>query len=115
MEDEKTAELKNKIAELKQRLNQLYAQYFSDAREGKVFETEFSLYLKASEVARREKNNAVIEVIDDGGGIDPEIEINNDIHSDYHHHLSLLSPFHPEWSDSCLFNLFSKYFYNGDT
>ncbi len=56
MEDEKTAELKNKIAELKQRLNQLYAQYFSDAREGKVFETEFSLYLKASEVARREKN-----------------------------------------------------------
>lgn len=56
MDDEKTAELKNKISELKHRLNQMYAQYFSDTREGKVFETEFSLYVKASEHARREKS-----------------------------------------------------------
>jgi hypothetical protein len=56
MENEKTDELKNKISELKHRLNQMYAQYFSDTREGRVFETEFSLYVKASEHARREKS-----------------------------------------------------------
>jgi hypothetical protein len=60
MEDEKTTELKNKISELKQRLNQLYAQYFSDTREGKVFDTEFSLYVKASEYARREKSEQLM-------------------------------------------------------
>ena len=59
MEDEKTTELKNKISELKQRLNQLYAQYYSDTREGKVFETEFALYVNASEQARREKREHV--------------------------------------------------------
>jgi hypothetical protein len=56
MEEEKTTELKNKITELKQRLNQMYAQYFSDTREGKAFETEFSLYVEACEHARREKS-----------------------------------------------------------
>jgi hypothetical protein len=56
MEDEKTIELKNKISELKHRLNQMYAQYFSDTREGRTFETEFSLYVKASEYARRERS-----------------------------------------------------------
>jgi hypothetical protein len=56
MEDEKSGELKNKISELKHRLNQMYAQYFSDTREGRVFETEFSLYIKASEHARHEKS-----------------------------------------------------------
>lgn len=59
MEDEKTDELKNKISELKHRLNQLYAQYFSDTREGRVFESEFSLYMKAAESARREKTQLI--------------------------------------------------------
>lgn len=54
MEDEKTVELKHKVAELKQRLNQMYAQYFSDTSQGRVFENEFSLYLKACENAKKE-------------------------------------------------------------
>ncbi len=53
-ENEQTVELKNKIAELKQRLNQIYAQYFTDTGKSRVFETEFSLYLKACEHARNE-------------------------------------------------------------
>jgi hypothetical protein len=53
-EDEETVDLKNKISELKQRLNQIYAQYFTDTSKSKVFETEFSLYLKACEHARNE-------------------------------------------------------------
>ena len=53
-EDEKTIELKNKISELKQRLTQLYAQYFTDTSKSRVFEAEFSLYLKACENARDE-------------------------------------------------------------
>ena len=53
-EDEKTIELKNKISELKQRLTQLYAQYFTDTSRSRVFEAEFSLYLKACENARNE-------------------------------------------------------------
>jgi hypothetical protein len=53
-ESDQTAELKNKIAELKQRLNQIYAQYFTDTSKSRVFETEFSLYLKACEHARNE-------------------------------------------------------------
>ena len=53
-EDEKTIELKNKISELKQRLTQLYAQYFTDTSKSRVFEAEFSLYLKACENARNE-------------------------------------------------------------
>jgi hypothetical protein len=36
MEDEKTVELKNKISELKQRLNQIYAQYFTDTSKSRV-------------------------------------------------------------------------------
>jgi hypothetical protein len=55
-ESEQTVELKNKVARLKQRLNQIYAQYFTDTSETKVFETEFSLYLKACEHARNEIN-----------------------------------------------------------
>lgn len=54
VEDEKTIELKNKISELKQRLNQIYAQYFTDTSKSRVFETEFSLYLKPCEHARNE-------------------------------------------------------------
>ena len=53
-ENEQTVGLKNKIAELKQRLNQIYAQYFTDTSKSRVFETEFSLYLKACEHARDE-------------------------------------------------------------
>ena len=53
-ENEQTVELKNKVAELKQRLNQIYAQYFTDTSKSRVFETEFSLYLKACEHARNE-------------------------------------------------------------
>lgn len=53
-ENEQTVELKNKISELKQRLNQIYAQYFTDTSKSRVFETEFSLYLKACEHARNE-------------------------------------------------------------
>lgn len=56
MEDDTSDESKNKIAELKHRLNQMYAQYFSDTKEGRVFESEFSLYAQASEHALREKS-----------------------------------------------------------
>jgi hypothetical protein len=54
VEDEKIIELKNKISELKQRLTQIYAQYFTDTSRSRVFETEFSMYLKACETARNE-------------------------------------------------------------
>jgi len=47
-------ELKDKISELKQRLNQIYAHYFADTTKGRVFEAEFSLFLKACENARNE-------------------------------------------------------------
>jgi hypothetical protein len=55
-ESEQTDELKNKVAQLKQRVNQIYAQYFTDTSTGRVFETEFSLYLKACEHARNQIN-----------------------------------------------------------
>jgi hypothetical protein len=58
-ENDQTAELKNKIAELKQRLNQIYAQYFADTSKSRVFETEFSLYLKACEHARNQINESI--------------------------------------------------------
>jgi len=58
-ENEQTVELKNKIAELKQRLNQIYAQYFTDTSKSRVFETEFSLYLKACEHARNQINESL--------------------------------------------------------
>lgn len=57
-ENEQTVELKDKIARLKQRLNQIYAQYFADTSKSRVFETEFSLYLKACEHARNEINES---------------------------------------------------------
>jgi hypothetical protein len=47
--------LKNKIAELKERLNQIYSQSAIDAGKSKAFESEFSLYLKACEPARNER------------------------------------------------------------
>lgn len=52
--NENEEELKTKVSELKRRLNQLYAQYFTDTGRSKVFETEFSLYLKACENPRRQ-------------------------------------------------------------
>ena len=45
-EDENIA-LRNKIAEFKARLNQIYSQAAIDANKSKAFESEFSLYLKA--------------------------------------------------------------------
>lgn len=59
MEDDKSGESKDKLSELKHRLNQMYAQYFSDTKEGRVFESEFSLYAKASEHARREQSQHI--------------------------------------------------------
>ncbi len=53
LEDENVA-LKNKIAELKERLNQIYSQAAIDANKSKSLEGEFSLYLKACEHASKE-------------------------------------------------------------
>jgi hypothetical protein len=53
LEDENIA-LRNKIAELKERLNQIYSQAAIDANKSKAFESEFSLYLKACEHASKE-------------------------------------------------------------
>jgi hypothetical protein len=47
--------LKNKIAELKERITQIYSQSAVDANKRRVFESEFSLYLKACEHARNER------------------------------------------------------------
>ncbi len=49
--------LKNKIAELKERLNQIYSQAAIDANKSKTFEGEFSLYLKACEHANKERTD----------------------------------------------------------
>lgn len=49
--------LKNKIAELKERLNQIYSQAAIDANKSKTFESEFSLYLKACEHANKERTD----------------------------------------------------------
>ncbi|MDH4230497.1 MAG: hypothetical protein OEW04_00525 [Nitrospirota bacterium] len=51
--------LKNKIAELKERLNQIYSQSAVDATRSKAFESEFSLYLKACELARNERTEGM--------------------------------------------------------
>jgi hypothetical protein len=51
--------LKNKIAELKERLNKIYSQSAIDANKSKAFESEFSLYLKACELARDERLNGM--------------------------------------------------------
>ena len=53
LEDENIA-LKNKIAELKERLTQIYSQAAIDANKSKALESEFSLYLKACEHANKE-------------------------------------------------------------
>ncbi len=53
LEDENIA-LRNKIAEFKERVNQIYSQAAIDANKSKAFESEFSLYLKACEHANKE-------------------------------------------------------------
>lgn len=58
LEDENIA-LKNKIADLKQRLSQIYTESFIDVNKSKVFENEFSLYLKACEHARNERGESI--------------------------------------------------------
>ncbi len=55
LEDEsENITLRNKIAGLKERLNQMYSQAATDANKSKAFESEFSLYLKACEHANKE-------------------------------------------------------------
>ena len=49
--------LRNKITELKERLNQIYSQAAIDANKSKAFESEFSLYLKACEHANKERTD----------------------------------------------------------
>jgi hypothetical protein len=56
MEEEGKAEYKSKMTELKQRLDQIRSQSFLDTR---VFESEFSLYLKACESARNERTEGM--------------------------------------------------------
>jgi hypothetical protein len=46
--------LRNKIAGLKERLNQIYSQAAIDANKSKAFESEFALYLRACERADKE-------------------------------------------------------------
>ncbi|MDH5202481.1 MAG: hypothetical protein OEZ33_07975 [Gammaproteobacteria bacterium] len=58
LEEENTA-LKNKIVELKQRLNQIYTESFMNVNKSRVFENEFSLYLKACEHARNERGESI--------------------------------------------------------
>jgi hypothetical protein len=58
LEDEHIA-LKNKITELRERLNQIYSQSALDAHKSKAFEGEFSLYLKASEHAHHERMEGI--------------------------------------------------------
>jgi hypothetical protein len=54
MIEEENIMLKNKIAELKERLNQIYSQSAVDANKSRAFESEFSLYVKSCERARNE-------------------------------------------------------------
>jgi len=55
MDDENTVVLKNKIAEMKERLNQMYSHSFADAGKSKAFDAEFSLFVKSSKAARNER------------------------------------------------------------
>ena len=57
-EDENIA-LKNKIGEMKERLQQIYSQTALDANKSKAFENEFSLYLKGCEHARDERREGI--------------------------------------------------------
>jgi len=59
MEEEGTVGYKGKITEVKQRLNQIYSQSFLDPKKSSVFESEFSLYLKACESARNERTEGI--------------------------------------------------------
>ncbi|HAM53172.1 MAG TPA: hypothetical protein DCP92_21655 [Nitrospiraceae bacterium] len=58
LEDENIS-LKNKISELKERLNQIYSQSAIEASKSKAFESEFSLYLKACEHAQSERMEGI--------------------------------------------------------
>ncbi len=59
MEEEGTVGYKGKITEVKQKLNQIYSQSFLDPKKSSVFESEFSLYLKACESARNERTEGI--------------------------------------------------------
>ncbi|HET6513744.1 MAG TPA: hypothetical protein VFG09_01170 [Thermodesulfovibrionales bacterium] len=51
--------LRNKITELRERLNQIYSQSALEANRSKAFESEFSLYVKACEHARSERTEGI--------------------------------------------------------
>lgn len=55
MHEDEPAGLKHKIGEVKQRLQQIHAESFADINRTKVFEYEFSLYLRACADAREER------------------------------------------------------------
>ncbi len=59
IDDEQTVALKNKVAELKERLSQMYSHSFADASRSKAFEAEVSLFLKSCEDARRERERSM--------------------------------------------------------
>ncbi|MGE5238093.1 MAG: hypothetical protein ACM3ON_04750 [Chloroflexota bacterium] len=59
MYDDETSALKNKIAELKDRLQQIYAESFGDINRAKLFEHEYSLFLKACEHVRDERRDCL--------------------------------------------------------
>jgi len=59
MFDDENIALKNKITELKERLNQIYSQSALEAGKSKAFESEFSLYAKACEHARSEQREGI--------------------------------------------------------
>ncbi len=59
MLEEENLTLKNKIVELKERLNQIYSHAAVDASKSKAFESEFSLYLNACEHPRRERMDGI--------------------------------------------------------
>jgi hypothetical protein len=55
MHEDEPAAAKDRITDVKQRLQQIYTESFSDINRSKVFEYEFSLYLKACADAREER------------------------------------------------------------
>ncbi len=61
MYDDETSALKNKIAELKDRLQQIYAESFGDINRAKLFEHEYSLFLKACEHVRDERRDCLAQ------------------------------------------------------
>ena len=59
MIEDENRELKNKLVDLRERLNQIYSQSALDAHKSKAFESELSLYTKASEHAHHERMEAI--------------------------------------------------------